>query len=376
LPGRAPKIPYAIADARCERICAYTNTIPGGFVRAPGDLQMLFALESLIDTAAIDLHIDPLDFRMRNAVGSTDTDLEGNPFVDPRPREVLAALRDAMHWDAPLPAGRGRGIALTARHIAGGKTGLRVTVLQNGNLAVDTGSTELGIDSERITVTRGATNAVPFDPGIGGSKGTGVLGNAALDAAAKIREAFAAAGIGEGSWDDAARELTREGPVRFEAEGHVGHGPGEPMYLNFGAYGVELSVDRETGAVTIHDVAFVADVGAIINPIAHRGQIDGGFLMGLGSAMTEELRIEDGKLVNIALSDYKLPCQRDMPPFRVICLEPGTGLGPYGARAAGEFNTAGVPPAIANAIENACGVRLGVLGLSAERIFEQLSAGA
>ncbi len=391
LPGRAPKIPYAIADARCERICAYTNTIPGGFVRAPGDVQMLFAVESLIDTAARDLHIDPLDFRLRNAVTPADTDLEGNPFVDPRPREVLTALRDAMRWSEPLRAGRGRGLALTARHIAGGKAGLLVTVLPNGNLAVDTGSTEPGVgtftviqrvlaaelalDPERISVTRGATDAVPFDPGIGGSKGTGVLGNAALDAAGKIRDAFEAAGIAGRSWDDAARELTRDGPVRFEAEGHVGHGPGSPMYLNFGAYGVELSVDRGTGAVTIHEVVFVADVGAIINPIAHRGQIDGGFLMGLGSAMTEELRIEDGKLVNIALSDYKLPCQRDMPPFRVICLEPGDGLGPFGARAAGEFNTAGVPPAIANAIEDACGVRLDVLGLSAERIFDALNAG-
>jgi len=391
LPGRAPKIPYAIEHARCERIAAYTNTIPGGFVRAPGDVQMLFAVESLVDDAARDLHLDPLEFRMRNAATAADTDLEGNPFVDPRPREVLATLREAMRWDTPPPAGRGRGVALTARHIAGGKTALFVTVRENGDLAVDTGSTEpgvgtftviqrvlaaeLGLDPERISVARGATNAVPFDPGIGGSKGTGVLGNAALDAAAKIRDALDAAGIAARTWDDAARELTRNGPVRIEAEGHVAHGPGEPMYLNFGAYGVELSVDRGTGAVTIHDVVFVADVGAIINPIAHRGQIDGGFLMGLGSAMTEELRIDDGKLVNIALSDYKLPCQRDMPPFRVICLEPGDGLGPYGARAAGEFNTAGVPPAIANAIADACGVRLNVLGLSAERIFEQLNAG-
>ena len=389
LPGRAPKIPYAIEHARCERIAAYTNTIPGGFVRAPGDLQMLFAVESLIDAAATDIGIDPLEFRLRNAASAADTDLEGNPFVDPRPREVLTALRDAMAWNTPLAPGRGRGVALTARHIAGGKTGLFVTVLPNGNLAVDTGSTEpgvgtftviqrvlaaeLGLDAERITVTRGATDAVPFDPGIGGSKGTGVLGNAALDAAAKIRAACEGAGVAGAAWDDAARELTRDGPLRVAGEGVVGHGPGEPMYLNFGAYGVEVSVDRGTGAVTIHEVVFIADVGTIINPIAHRGQIDGGFLMGLGSAMTEELRIEDGKLVNIALSDYKLPCQRDMPPFRVICLEPGAGLGPYGARAAGEFNTAGVPPAIANAIANACGVRLDVLGLSAERIYEHLT---
>jgi carbon-monoxide dehydrogenase large subunit len=390
LPGRAPKIPYAIENARCERIAAYTNTIPAGFVRAPGDVQIVFAVESLLDQAAIDLHIDPLEFRLLNAATTGDSDLEGNPFVDPRPSEVLTTLRDAMNWNAPLPAGRGRGVALTARHIAGGKTGFRVTVLANGNLAVDTGSTEpgvgtltviqrvlaaeLGVDPNRITVTRGATNAVPFDPGIGGSKGTGILGRAALDAAAKIRALFAEAGVADATWDDAARALTRTGPVSVDAEGVVGHGPSDPMYLNFGAYGVEVSVDRETGQVTIHDVVFVADVGAIINPIAHRGQIDGGFLMGLGTALTEELRIEDGKLVNIALSDYKLPTQRDMPPFRVICLEPGDGPGPYGARAAGEFNTAGVPPALANAIENACGVRLNVLGLSAERIYEQLAA--
>jgi carbon-monoxide dehydrogenase large subunit len=388
LPGRAPKIPYAIASARCERIAVYTNTIPGGFVRAPGDVQMLFAVESLVDTAARALGIDPLDFRIRNSVTSRDTDLEGNPFVAPRGREVLETVRDAMRWTAPLAAGRGRGVSLTARHIAGGKTGLRVTVLPNGDLAVDTGSTEpgvgtftviqrvlaaeLGIDSERITVTRGATNAVPFDPGIGGSKGTGVLGNAALDAAAKIHERLAALGVGAATWDDAARVLTRDGAVSIEAEGHVGHGPDSPMWLNFAAYGVEASVDRETGQVTLHDVVCVADVGTIINPVAHRGQIDGGFLMGLGSALTEELHIEDGKLVNIALSDYKLPTQRDMPPFRVICLEPGDGSGPYGARAAGEFNTAGVPPAIANAIEDACGVRLEVLGLSAERLYDQL----
>jgi CO/xanthine dehydrogenase Mo-binding subunit len=88
--------------------------------------------------------------------------------------------------------------------------------------------------------------------------------------------------------------------------------------------------------------------------------------------LTEELQIEDGRLVNIALSDYKLPCQRDIPPFRAIMMEPDDGPGPYGARAAGEFNTAGVAPAIANAITAACGVRLDRLGLTAERIYAAL----
>ena len=373
MPGRAPKLPYKIEHAQVERMTAYTNTIPGGFVRAPGDIQTIFAVESLIDMIAKDLRIDPLELRMRNAVVEGDTDLEGNPFAEPRAREMLETVRKELGWDKPLPAGRGRGLSLTARHIAGGKTSFIVTAREDGSIAVDTGSSEpgvgtltviqrvlaaeLGVDPKRITVERGATDAVPWDPGIGGSKGTLLLGRAALDAARKLRAALA---------------LPHDGPVSVTGEGDYMHQHGDPIWLNFGAYGVDLSVDQDTGALTIHDVVFVADVGTIINPIAHRGQIDGGFLMGLGSALTEELQIEDGRLVNIALSDYKLPCQRDMPPFRVIMMEPGNGPGPYGARAAGEFNTSGVAPAISNAIAAACGVRLDRLGLTAERIYEAL----
>jgi CO/xanthine dehydrogenase Mo-binding subunit len=216
---------------------------------------------------------------------------------------------------------------------------------------------ELNVDPKRITVTRGATDAVPFDPGIGGSKGTLLLGNAALDAAQKLRAALA---------------LPHSGPVTVTGEGAYTHQHGDPVWMNFGAYGVDLSVDRDTGKITIHDVVFVADVGTIINPLAHRGQIDGGFMMGIGSALTEELQIEDGRLVNIALSDYKLPCPRDIPPFRVILMDPDDGPGVYGSRAVGEFNTSGVAPAIANAIEAACGVRLDQLGLTAERIHAAL----
>jgi len=377
LPGRTPKLPYGIHNAQVERICAYTHTIPGAFVRAPGDIQIMFAVESLMDMAAAELGIDPIEFRQRNAAVTGDTDLEGNRFTEPRPRQVLATLRDAIHWDEPLPPGRGRGISLTARHIAGGKTAITVTARPDGTISAVTGSSEpgvgtltvvqrvlaaeLGLDPDRVRVTRGATDTAPWDPGIGGSKGTMLLGRAALDAAHKLQVALA---------------LPHDGPVTVTGEGAFVLGPGENMWLNFGAYGVELSVDRETGTLTLHDVVFVADIGTIVNPIAHRGQIDGGFLMGLGVALTEELVLEDGRIVNIALSDYKLPTQRDMPPFRVIELQPGDGPGPYGARAAGEMNTAGVAPAIANAVAAACGVRVDRLGITAERIYDALHAGA
>ncbi len=290
-----------------------------------------------------------------------------------RAQQVLERLRDEMGWNKPAASGHGRGVALTARHIAGGKTSVVVTANPDGTIVVDTGAVEpgvgqytviarvlaaeLGIDADRISVRRGNTSNVPYDPGIGGSKGTLILTHATIDAARKLQAELAS---------------QPKVPVTVTGETTQMHKAGEPLWVNFAAYGVEVSVDRETGALTIHDVTFVADVGAIINPIAHQGQIDGGFAMGLGHALTEELVVEDGRIVNLMLSEYKLPCQLDMPPFRVIYLEPDGGPGPYGARAAGEFNTAGVPPAIANAVADACGVRLDTLTLTAERIYDAL----
>jgi CO/xanthine dehydrogenase Mo-binding subunit len=142
--------------------------------------------------------------------------------------------------------------------------------------------------------------------------------------------------------------------------------------MNYCAYGVELSVDEETGALRIHQVTMVADVGTIINPLGHRGQLEGGFMMGLGHALTEELYLENGRILNPTLAEYKLPCQLDMPPLRIIELAPDDGPGPYGARSVGEFNIAGVGPAIGNAIKAACGVRLRALSFTADRIYDAL----
>jgi CO/xanthine dehydrogenase Mo-binding subunit len=388
LPGRPPKLPYKLDHMQMERAAVYTNTVPAAFLRAPGDLQIIFALESMVDIVAHELRIDPLEFRLKNALADGDTDIEGNPATETRSREVLAALREEMHWYDALPAGRGRGMALSARHIAGGATSFLVTVQPDGGLAVHTGAVEpgvgqhtviqriiaaeLGIDSARITVTRGNTRDVPLDPGIGGSKGTNILSHTSVDAANKIRALFTDAGVDHLPWNDAVRAVTKDGPVTITAVGSQVHAAGHDMHLNFGVYGADVSIDADTGTIKVNEIVFVADVGQIINPIAHRGQIDGGFLMGLGSALTEEIVLEEGRIVNAALSDYKLPTQRDMPPFRVIQLPPTGGPGAYGAKAAGEFNTAGVAPAIANAIEAACGVRLTALGITSERLYDAL----
>ena len=373
LPGRVPKLAYAIPNARIERMSVYTNTIPAGPVRAPGDIQIFFAIESAMDAIAAQLGIDPFELRLRNAAVPGDTDLEGTPIARPRPREVLLTLREAMGWEQPPKTGRGRGIALTGRAFAGGKSSLIATAHPDGRIEVETGAVEpgtgaftvirsiiageLGVDPERITVARGNTNSAPHDPGSGGSKGAIILGHAALDAAHKLRAALA--------------EHPTEA-VRVVGETPQLAKPGDPVWINYCAYGVELSVDAETGAVDIHDVTLVADVGTILNPIGHRGQLEGAFSMGLGHALTEELYLEEGRIVNPTLAAYKLPSQRDMPPLRIIELTPGGGPGPLEAKAGGEFNVSGVAPAIGNAIADACGVRLDTMSFTAERVYEAL----
>ena len=390
LPGGTLKTPYKMDAARFERTSVYTNTVPKGHVRAPGDVQIVFSLESHLDHVAAELGLDPLDFRRRNVIEDEETpDIDGTPYPEPRGADVLDALRAATHWDVPPAPGRARGIAISVRHVGGGKGVIVLRLQPHGRIHIATGwadqgsglltvlqrvlGAELGIERERITLGRVPTASAPEDPGAGGSRGTHIMGQAALIAAAALRTALEDVGW-DGSpatWDEVVDRLREAGHDEFMGTYASGHGHGRE-WSNFSGYGVELSVDRETGEIDLHDVVLVADVGTVINPLGHRGQLDGGFAFGIGYALTEEIAMDDGRLVNASFADYKVPCQRDMPPFRVIELPPTGGQGPYGAKAAGESSQSGIAPAIANAVAAACGVRLKTLPLTAERVFDAL----
>ena len=138
------------------------------------------------------------------------------------------------------------------------------------------------------------------------------------------------------------------------------------------AYAVEVDVDRETGSVRIRDCVLVADVGTVINPTAAHGQLVGAFAQGLGQALTEELRSEDGVLVNAGLADYKMPTQADVPALRVVLLSDDQGDGPFGAKSVGELANPGIAPAIANAVHDAVGVRIASLPITAEKVYRAL----
>ena len=151
------------------------------------------------------------------------------------------------------------------------------------------------------------------------------------------------------------------------------HGADHAADFNFVGLCVDVDADQETGAFKIADVVLVADVGRIINPIGHQGQIDGGLIYGLGNAVMEEMPLdESGKVTTLSLGEYKLPTMMDIPPFRTVLVTAGMGEGPYGAKAAGELGNIGVPAAIANAVASALGVRLAEFPVTSERIYAEL----
>ena len=369
----------------------YTNTIPGCFIRAPGDVQIMFALESALDLVAREIGMDPLALRRKNAAIEGDLDVQGGLMLEPRAHEVLDLLERESRWHEPLPAGRGRGMSFTLRHTGNGNANAQLLPQANGDILVRTGTTEqgmgiltalqrvvateLGLPFERVRAERGATDVAAWDPGVGSTRTLHISGQAALDACRLLKEQLARLGGEAGlSWDDgiAALLAAHDGALVITGTYNKESIPTEPEYNSFVAYAVEVTVDRETGAFTIDDVVLAMDVGTIVNPVAHRGQIDGGFIYALGAAITEELLLDEGRITNLSFADYKLIAMPDIPPFRVALIEETSGPGPFGTRGAGEINLSGVGPAIANAVADACGARVMTMPITAERVYAAL----
>jgi CO/xanthine dehydrogenase Mo-binding subunit len=137
----------------------------------------------------------------------------------------------------------------------------------------------------------------------------------------------------------------------------------------------DVEVDPGTGAVRLHRMISAHDVGTIINPLTHQGQIDGATVMGVGQGIMEELIMDGGKITNNNLGDYKLPTIADIPVLKTVLVPSDGGVGPMNAKPIGEFANNGPPAAIANAIADAVGVRLFELPLAAEKIYYLLQDG-
>jgi CO/xanthine dehydrogenase Mo-binding subunit len=383
------QVPHVLATVRT----AYTNTITGAHVRAPADVQIFFAWEQHVDLIAADLGIDPIELRMLNVSRPGETSVSNEYLAHPMGYAVLEALKREI--DAPLPAGRAWGYALVCRHTGGGKTSIDVTLDPSGSIDVVCGVPDqgsgiatvvrrvmagtMGIAAERIGVRHGSTASAPADPGSGGSRVTHIVGQCARIAGEDLRarlEAALGTTLDDGNFERGAATLTGATPLTVSAAfDATHHDEAHPADFSFTGFAFDVSVDRDTGVYTIHDAVVVADVGEIINPIAHQGQIEGGFIYGLGSATMEEMPIdESGKVTTLSLGEYKVPTIRDIPPLRTVLVQAPPANGPYGSKMAGELTTSGVAPAIVNAIARATGARIYEFPVTSERVYTALHA--
>jgi CO/xanthine dehydrogenase Mo-binding subunit len=404
---------YAIPNARMETFVCYTNTVTGGQMRAPGAATTAFIGESHVDEIARGLGMDPLDFRVLNAVRAGDTGASGERIREPRAVDVLEALRRETDWGKPLPPNHGRGASLRSRDVGSGKAAVTLRLIDAESIEILHGAPDQGggsatamrriasavldLREDRFRVRYATTDEAPFNPGPGGSRLTHILGQATIEGATHMRrrlEALAAEMLGwpadqvwlqddrftvaDGSagpldFKEVAERILRGGAVETGGSyDSTEHEREDGADAGFCAYMVEVEVDPDTGQIRPVDAVLVADVGAIINPLAHLGQLEGGFVFGLGNGLMEELLIEDGRVTTLNLGDYKLPTVADVPPLRTVLLVTDTGPGPFGAKAAGELTNNSVAPAYANAVADAVGVRVRTVPVTAERVYQAL----
>jgi CO/xanthine dehydrogenase Mo-binding subunit len=428
--------PYRIKYVNVDAYSVYTNKLRAAAFRGFGNPQITFASEVQIDELADRLGMDPIELRLRNVIETGQRWLGGKRVESGTMRQCLEQARVVSDWAArrqpqsPTPGKRrGIGIAAVPHVCALLGTSALVKLNEDGTVtvqcaAIDTGqgsetalvqcvSGALGLTPEQINFAGPDTDGSPYDFGTVGTRITFQLGKALTEACKQIKKQIlkhasvlldrskrklelrpgGRIGIKDESApevtfaDVALRSLYVEGgpilgtysalfpphvfdPDRTYAHGLASMGNG---YFVFAAQVAEVDVDELTGKVELVRAWSVHDVGRAINPVAAEGQIQGGFVQGLGYALFEEMVWSDGRLANPSMLDYKIPAAAEVPlEVHPVMLEHPSEEGPFGAKGVAEVGLVGVAPAISNAIRHATGVSLRRIPATSERVLRAL----
>ncbi len=399
--------PYNIPNVFIEEKIVYTNKIPCGHMRAPGDPQGFFANESQMDLIARRLAMDPIAFRKKNLMRDGDISPIGHKVPHIKSDEILDAAVASSGYGRAKRKHTGRGIAVAQWLPLGGESHAFVSIDAQGDVLVATAmldqgagthtamrlvaAEELQLPLERIRIATLDTSKVGADTGIGASRGTRIFGNATRLAAAQAREqlldlASAKLGVGKeqlsltgGAVRAPASESLSYGEIAESSGSEIrGHG----LYKNFESgpeaslcvQVAEVEVDAETGQVHLTHFTSAHSTGTVLNPLMHQGQIDGGVVMGLGYAIMEGVMIDGGNVVTTNFGENKIPSIRDIPSLRTLIQEFPVGNGPYGGMSIGEPPVVPTAAAIANAVEDAVGARIYDLPITAEKVLRALRA--
>lgn len=400
--------PYRMPNCRLWSAEVYTNTVPCGHMRSPGEPQAVFALESHVDELARAIEMDPLEFRLRNVIVDGDVTGMGARHAFLRGKETLQAAAEAAAYASPKPPRVGRGMALADRAPGGGEGTLDVTLQADGSVVLGTPifdqgtgtyatlmqvvSEELQVPQDRIRFELWNTGTVSHDSGIGGMRATRVNTLVAFEASQSAKQALFELAATVLGWPvdrlvlrgDEVRRTDQEQAVRWpdllrragrslRGRGHVNE-RGRAEVTCFAVQVAEVSVDPETGEVRLLRLTSAHDVGQVVNPIGHQGQIYGGVMQGVGYALMEELRVEDGRVTTLSFGDYKIPTARDIPPLETVLLHHEGGVGPYQIKGIGETPNTPTAAAIANAVADAAGVRIRDLPVTSEKVYRALKS--
>ena len=419
---------YRVPNVRYTAKCVYTNNTYSQAMRGYGNPQATFAIESAIDMLAERAGIDRMEFRRINCNQPGDVTPQDLRITSCGLSECIEAVVEKLEVGRPKEKGEGVGVA-SLIHVGGGARiyksdgcGTIIKMDDYGKANVFTGASdmgqgsdtviaqivaeELGLKVEDVQVIHNDTDVCPWDVGAHASRTTFVAGNAALGAARKIRERLLqlAADALEAHVDDVVLR-DRAAFVKGVPESKVPVAkllrnahfkPGGQMMMadffydppnenmgrdfrgnmsatySFGTHGVRVKVDEETGKVAILDYVAAHDVGRAINPLLLDGQVYGGVLMGVGYALTEQVVLQNGRMMNPDFRDYKILTAKDTFSLKPVVVETIDEAGPFGAKGIGEPGCVPTAPAIANAIYDAIGVRIMDLPITPERILAAL----
>jgi len=421
---------YRVENVRYHAKCVYTNNTYSQAMRGYGNPQATFAIESTLDMLAEKAGIDRIEIRRINKNQPGDETPQGFKITSCGLSECIDAVQKeiAMDGNDKREKGVGTGIA-SLIHVGGGARiyksdgcGAILKMDDYGKVDIFTGGTdmgqgldnitaqivaeELGLFVEDINVVHSDTDVCPWDVGAHASRSTFVAGNAALGAAKKVKKTILEYGsklldvpvddlvlrdrnifaAGDPEKSMAIDKLLRK--AHFSPQGEMlmadffydpaNENMGKEFKGNlsvtyaFGAHGVKVHVDEETGKVKVLDYVAAHDVGRAINPLLLEGQVYGGVIMGLGYALTEEVILKEGETMNANFRDYKLFTAKDAVNIKAPVVETYDEYGPFGAKGIGEPGCVPTAPAIANAIYDAVGVRITDLPITPERVLAQL----
>lgn len=392
---------YRIPAIDLNSTIVYTNTLPAGHMRAPGGPQVMFAVEAQFDLIAKALNMDPAEFRMLNLLDQGDTAPTGQQWVTVRAKETLQAALDAINWNQREQGpGIGYGMGMYERGTIGGDCSARVILNSAGKITVEVPIPDPGqgtytavqqmvaeaIEGELddVTIKPVSTSNLPFDFGVGGSRTTFTMGKTTIDALDKLKGKLVELTSLSGEWQGGTfvageqrltlAEMAAKACVKQGGDIVVDEYAKLPLMpemadTNFTAQVVKARVDMETGQVKLEQVISAHDVGTIINPVAHLGQLEGGMVYGMGMALMSGQKFDEGKPEALHLGDYKLPNIQDIPPLETILLERDEGPGPFNLGPVGEASNVALPGAIANAVADAIGRPAFQLPLTAERVY-------